>query len=272
MRHNFLTAVMTVSLAFFAISTAFAQAPYELIRRAKALNGDACKLHSLLETVGADAHTFRSVCRLESASQELLAKLDWRHSPFEIACIVDECKLWFTRSSVGIQKDCRLHDNRLIAATLANAGRQLAILDDWVACYVRDAGRTGHHGSPNFGSPSFGNPVPDRFNRDFYNGRSGGHNIRTYEPQFERSQIGDAKTPNYPFGSAGFGQPNFGKPIVKPNFEPNRHPSFDPSIAPRAGGVRPGFSSSSSGFENANRAPVARSVIGAVLTELARTR
>ena len=221
MRRNFSTALLAICFLLTAIAPTFAQAPYGVIRNAKALLGDACKLHSLLKAAGADPYTFRSACRLESAAEQLLEKLSCPRSQDQVPYILDECSLWYNRTSSGIRHDCRLNDSQIIRATIANAGRQLSAVQDGFACHLRDSRPIGHpfgqpFGHPNhsddyrWGAPQIGGPAVPLPGRP---------------SNWNQNPMGDNRSPSFPFGPEGFGRPNFGQP----NF-PNSIPSH---IAPR---------------------------------------
>ena len=229
MCRNFLIALVALGFTFSVVAPAPAQAPYGVIRSAKSLLGDACKLHSLLEAAGADSYTFRSACRLESSAELLLEKLSCPRSRDQVLGILDECALWYTRTSSGIQHDCRLHEQQIIRATLANAGRQLNILESSVACYVRDGGAIGH----------------DSHRDDYrWNAPSYGAAPRSFPSQpgsWANGPFGESRSPSFPFGSEGFGRPGFAPPQVQnPSFgHPAARTQLKPNIEVRIQTKRP---------------------------------
>ncbi len=129
-------------VAFGSVRPCVAAGVAESVRLARALQEDACKLHQLLEVAGADPFAMRSVCRLESAAGEMVEKLSCGSHLAEAGELLDECILWYGRTSVAVRRDCRLADDRAIAATVSCAGRQLALLEESIACLLRHGG--GH--------------------------------------------------------------------------------------------------------------------------------
>lgn len=135
-RTNF-ASMLALLMVLFPQSFAWAQRPDEAIRYARALLSDACKLHRLLESAGADPFTLRSACRLESSTEELIEKLQCPSRIADAETLVDDCILWYNRTSVGVRRQHCLATDRAIASTLACAGRQLTLVESAVDCLLR---------------------------------------------------------------------------------------------------------------------------------------
>ena len=250
-------------------STSVAQRPHAALRIAEELLSDTCELHRLLESRRADASTFRAACRLESTVEALIEKLQCPHDEFALAEVMDECALWYSRTSVGIHRDCRLDVDREIASVMACAGRNLRLLEDAIACLIRDNRRRpvvhpdhrhGNAGEPNWSGRRFGGaplPLP---------GQPG---------SWVSVPIGEQRFSNSPFGAAGFDQHGLnndtgwrGQPGVVPGAfpgaAPSRIPAQGPALAPVPFSSRPPQARGNQGL--------GLSVLESVLSELARSR
>ncbi len=127
---------------------AAAQRPQAAIRIAESLLIDTFELHTLRETRRADTFTVRSASQLESTAEALIEKLQCLRSEATIAEIMYKCSLLHTSTPVGASQDCRLEHDRVIASALACISRQLASLEDAVACFLRNSRPgAGHHSS-----------------------------------------------------------------------------------------------------------------------------
>jgi len=255
-------------MCFFALSFSFlsplvatAQHPHAALRAAESLLSDTCELHSLLEARRADAYTIRSASRLESTVEELIEKLQCSHSEAAIAMLMDDCILWYKRTSVGIRRDCRLEDDRGIASVMACAGRQLSSLEDAIACFLRDSRHdTGHHYGHNTGHAA-------RASRD----------SRWNDPRYGAAQlhlpgqpgtwvsgpIGEQRVLNYPYGTGVYGHPGFDSG-TQLRAQPGFGPGVYSSPAPTPFQARPPQSRGNQGL--------GLSVLESVLSELARSR
>jgi hypothetical protein len=216
--------VSTLALVLLFLSQPFARAqrPDEAIRLARALLSDACKLHRQLESAGADPFTLRSACRLESTTEELLEKLGCPSHIGDAGMLVDDCILWYNRTLVGVRRESCLASDRAIAATLSCAGRQLALLEDSVACLLGHGmhAHTAHGPTRTLPqtpyAPSRGNPAQ----------RLPGHS-QLGQPAWGQpgAWVGGpfaapaSSRPGYPFNSRGLAEPfvenpDFGRPEV----------------------------------------------------------
>lgn len=247
------TATLAFALVLFTNSFARAQrGADESIRYARAILADACELHSLLEVAGADGFTIRSASRLESSVEELLEALSCPSSIGQVGDMVDDCILWYGRTSVGVQRDCHLVEDRAVTSILSCAGRQLALLEQAVACLL---GHGGHGVAfPPVTRPTWNAP-PSAFAPH-----------EDLAPQFGRSGawVNDSITAPaevrlraYPLGSEEFRQPGYRqRGVGQTNL---RQPTiYQSQFAPS----QPSFSS--------QRGQIARSVLELVLSEMSK--
>ena len=262
-------ALTLLGFLFLSPTTSVAQRPHAALRIAEDLLSDTCELHRLLESRRADASTFRSACRLESTVEALIEKLQCAHDEVALAELMDECALWYSRTSVGIRRDCRLDEDRAIASVMACAGRNLNLLEDAITCLIRDSRRRpsvhpdhrhGNVGEPNWNGRRFGGaplPLP---------GEGG---------SWVSGPIGEQRFSNSPFGSPGFDQHGLntdtrwrGQPGVVPGAfpgtVPSRIPAQGPALAPAPFSSRPPQARGNQGL--------GMSVLESVLSELARSR
>ena len=211
-RTNF-ASMLALLMVLFGQSFARAQRPDEAIRYARALLSDACKLHRLLESAGADPFTLRSACRLESTTEELIEKLQCPSRIAEAEILVDDCILWYNRTSVGVRRQSCLASDRAIASTLACAGRQLTQLESSVDCLLR------HGVRPPAIQPPIQQPLwtlpPTGF---------APNPVRTRQP---RQAFPGQTLPGQPFPvqPGAWVRGPFSAPVnPRPNFIPNSHP------------------------------------------------
>ena len=187
-----------LAFVFFCLTqSTWAQRPDEAIRNAQSLLSDTCKLHQLLESAGAEPFTLRSACRLESSAEELVEKLSCPSSIAEASVLVDDCILWYKRTSVGVRRQSCLASDRAIATSLACTGRQLTLVETSVSCLLRH----GTHNSPN-PQPSWNLPQAGRAPSPYYGQALPGRPGAWVEGPFSD-----------PAGSPALGPSPFGHPI-----------------------------------------------------------
>lgn len=245
MGRSSLTAILSVGLFLLAHSVAHAQRAGESIRHARALLADACRLHGLLEATGADAFTIRSDCRLESATEELLEKLSCPNEIGQIGILMDDCILWYNRTSVGVRRDCHLAQDQAIVSTLSCAGRQLTLLENSIACLLG-------HGALELG----GQPVPQP---NWSAPPSAYDPHRGFAPQggqpgtwVNGPNLPAPRSSGYPFGSEGYGDPR------QPSFR--QPPAYGPTV--------PQFGTSQ--VPANQRGQIARAMLELMLSQMSR--
>ncbi len=254
--------VATLVVASNTAVTAFAAhaSPQD---EAAGLKRAVCVLRSELESHGADPYTIRSVCRLETASTELIEKLACKADPTAIVLALRDAELWLERTSAGVRADCRLRDNRHIVNAFELTASKLIGTQYSVECWLARAPRVpagslgGGHGSHSlyFGySSTGGRSIP-----------GAGHSGHGF---------GDA---GYGSAGSGIGHPGYGHDPFRGGFSEPAPPAWARGLStPPAPGfaTRPSPAPALPAPEVSRSAPargeIGRAILGALLTEISR--
>ncbi len=261
-----LNSFVVLALVIASPLVATAQRPHAAVRAAEALLEDSCELHSLLESHHADVYTIRSASRLESTVEQLIEKLSCPHSEAAIGMLMDECTLWYNRTLVAVRRDCRLDEDRAIASVLACAGRQLASLEDSIACFLRDSRRdAGHHSGHSGRNPRWDDPRVGRAPLPLP-GQPG---------SWVGGPFGDPRGNSYPNGSGEYGHSGFAPgPSLRaqPGYGSGGFSLPAPAPAAGRGYPRTGDYDPRVPLGDQSSQGIGRSVLESVLSELARSR
>ena len=252
MGRTILTATFAVALSFLSQSFALAQRADKSLRHAHSLLAEACKLHSLLESAGTDAFTIRSACRLESSAEELIEKLSCPSNFEHVDILMDDCILWYKRTYIGVRRDCHLAQNHLVASTLSCAGRQVALLEDSIECLLHHGGQAEPLQHPNWFAPQSGDVPQPGFVPQPLSGHPG---TWVNGPIAVPALPALLRSPGYPFGSEGFGEPGVPQTSIR---------QWSDQLPPLTQQFAPNHATPN------QRGQIARAVLEVVLSQLSR--